>query len=92
MASYALRRYATAQLLNIGTATISGTVRVLTAPLAKCPVYLLEQDGFHPIRETVSDAAGAYSFPRMETDKQYIVMAIDHTGAYNAVLADRVQT
>lgn len=90
MASYALRRYATAHLLFTGPATISGVVRVLTVPLARCPVFLLEQDGFRPIRETRSASDGTYSFPFMEADKQYIVVAVDPTGAYNAVVADRV--
>lgn len=92
MASYALRRYAVAHARFVGGVTISGIVKVLTVPLAKCPVYLLEQDGFYPIRQTISGASGAYSFPNMEADKQYIVLALDPSGAYNAVVADRVQT
>ena len=92
MASVVFRRYFRTYVQDVGATTIGGTVKVLTTPLPRCPVYLLEQDGLRPIRETVSDGAGAYSFPNMEPDRPYIVMAIDPTGAYNAVLADRVQT
>ena len=94
MKSY-IRKFAgspfTALLGHVGPIAISGVVRVLTTPVSR-PVYLLEQDGFRPIRETRSASDGTYSFPHMAADKQYIVMSIDPTGAYNAVLADRVTT
>lgn len=90
MASYAIRRLHYVQQYRIGAATISGVVRKLTVPLANCPVYLLDQDGFLPIRKTISASDGAYSFTNMEQGTEYIVVAIDPGGAYNAVLADRV--
>lgn len=91
MASFALRRLHRCHLAHIGPTTISGVVRELTTPVAR-PVYLLEQEGFHVIRETRSASNGTYSFPFMEADKQYLVMAVDPNGAYNAVVADRVTT
>lgn len=92
MASFAIRRNHTAQLNLIGAATISGVVRKLTTPLPGCPVYLFEQEGMVPLRRTLSAGNGAYSFTNMAENQQYVVMAFDFDGAYNAVLADRVQT
>lgn len=91
MASAAYRRYHRAFVANTGPSTISGVVRELTTPVVR-PVYLLEQDGFRVIRETRSASNGTYSFPNMQADAQYIVMSVDPNGAYNAVVADRVQT
>ena len=73
-----------------GTATISGTTKVLTALLPNCPVYLLEQHGLRLVRKTVSDGTGAFSFRNVLAGKQYIVMAIDPAGVYNVVAADRI--
>jgi hypothetical protein len=91
MASIAYRRTPMAFVRYTGPTTISGVVRQLTTPVSR-PVYLLEQDGFRVLRETRSGSNGVYSFPNMEADKQYLVMSIDPDGAYNAVVADRVQT
>lgn len=91
MASTKIARLHRGFLMNIGNTTISGVVRELTVPVSR-PVYLLEQDGLKVIRETRSAANGTYSFPNMAENAQYIVMSIDPNGAYNAVLADRVQT
>lgn len=91
MASFALRRYHRAFTTFIGPATISGVVRELTTPVAR-PVYLLEQEGLKVLRETRSASNGSYSFPGMAEGMQYLVMSIDPAGAYNAVVADRVQT
>lgn len=91
MASFALRRFHRCHLSHIGPATISGVVHELTTPVSR-PVYLLEQEGFHVIRETRSATDGTYSFPNMEADKQYLVLAVDPNGAYNATIKDRVLT
>jgi hypothetical protein len=91
MASFALRRYHRVFTTFTGSTTISGVVRKLTTPVS-VPVYLLEQDGLKPIRETRSGSNGAYSFPNMQADTQYLVLSVDPAGAYNAVVADRVQT
>lgn len=91
MASIAFRRQHRGFVRNIGNTEIAGVIRKLTTPVS-VPVFLLEQEGFRVIREALSGSNGAYSFPFMEDGKQYIVMAIDPAGAYNAVLADRVQT
>lgn len=91
MASFAIRRYHRAHVTLTGQSVISGVVRELTTPVAR-PVYLLEQEGLKVLRETRSAANGTYSFPNMQEGTQYLVMAIDPNGAYNAVVADRVQT
>jgi hypothetical protein len=77
--------------MDTGNATISGVVRELTTPVVR-PVYLLDQDSFRVLRETHSGSNGAYSFPNMEGGRQFVVMSVDPNGAYNAVIADRVQT
>lgn len=41
-------------------------------------------------RETWSDAAGNYLFEHVRHDIEYVVTAHDHTGLYNAVIADSV--
>jgi hypothetical protein len=90
MASLALRTLSRAFVMDIGTATISGVVRELTAPVTR-PVYLLEQEGLRVLRETRSAADGTYSFPNMEAGRQYMVLAIDSTGARSAVVSDRIE-
>lgn len=91
MASLALRTLARAFVMDTGNATISGVVRELTTPVVR-PVYLLDQDSLRVLRETRSGSNGAYSFPNMEEGRQFVVMSVDPNGAYNAVIADRVQT
>ena len=41
-------------------------------------------------RETWSDPAGNYAFEHVRHDMDYVVTAHDHTGLYNAVIADSV--
>lgn len=41
-------------------------------------------------RETWSDAAGNYLFEHVRHDIEYVVTSHDHTGLYNAVIADSV--
>lgn len=91
MASIAFRRYHRTHVTFTGQSAISGVVRELTTPVVR-PVYLLEQEGLKVLRETRSAANGTYSFPNMQEGTQYLVVAIDPNGAYNAVVADRVQT
>ena len=85
------RRIASRRVLDFGPATISGVVRELTVPVSR-PVYLLDQAGFRCVQETRSASNGTYSFQNVPEGQQYIVMSIDPNGAYNAVVADRVQT
>lgn len=75
-----------------GPASIVGTTKKLTENYAHQPVYLFLQDGFRLVRETRSDANGAYSFPLVLADTEWIVASIDRYGAYNLVAADRVKT
>jgi hypothetical protein len=90
MASLALRTLSRAFVMDTGNATISGFVRELTAPVSR-PVYLLDQDSLRVLRETRSGHTGAYSFPNMEAGRQYMVLAIDSTGARSAVVSDRIE-
>lgn len=86
------RRIAWRDIESFGAATISGTVKELTTPVANRQVLLLEQDGLRCRRETRSAADGSYSFANVREGTEWVVLAFDPNGAYNAVVADRVQT
>lgn len=92
MSNVAYRRYSRQETISLGPATIQGTTKKLTANYAFQPVYLFLQEGFRLVRETRSDANGAYSFPLVLADTEWIVASIDTAGAYNIVAADRVKT
>ena len=53
-------------------------------------VRLLRQRDGALVRETWSDAAGHYAFDRLRHDVPYVLMSHDHTGLFNAVIADGV--
>lgn len=73
-----------------GAATISGTVKVVST-LSSRPVVLLTND-LRPVAQTRSAANGVYSFPNVAAGRKWVVIGIDDQGAYNATIADRVQT
>lgn len=75
-----------------GPATISGVTKALTVPVSGRPVYLFQQDGLRLVRATYSASDGSFSFPKVATDTTWLLLSIDPTGAYNAVIADRVTT
>lgn len=92
MSAVAYRRRAFLDVETGGLATISGTVRILTAPAGR-PVYLLEQDTLRLRRVTASHpTTGAYAFANVAESREWLVLAIDTAGAYNATVADRVAT
>lgn len=92
MSNVAYRRYSHQETQSLGPATILGTTKKLTENYAHQPVYLFLLEGFRLVRETRSDANGAYSFPLVLADTEWIVASIDRYGAYNIVAADRVKT
>lgn len=92
MANTAFRRFGSFDARVYGPATIGGTVKVLTVPVAR-EVLLMEQDGLRVAKTTWSSATtGAYSFPNIKADREWLLLTFDPTGAYNAVVADRVTT
>lgn len=92
MANKAYRRRAQIDSESGGTATISGIVRELTNPVVGRTVLLLRQEDTRVCRRTFSGAGGAYSFANITAGTEWLVVAIDPNAAYNAVVADRVQT
>ena len=74
-----------------GTGIVSGTVTISAtgAPLSR-RVRLHDRSTGRLLRETWSGADGVYSFTHMELGRKYIVYALDYTGTYDAVAADRV--
>lgn len=42
------------------------------------------------VRQMWSDAAGNYHFDRLRRDVDYVVLSHDHTGVFNAVIADSI--
>ncbi len=74
-----------------GAASISGTVDILTAPASR-PVLLFRRDTLTCVAETRSAADGTYTFGNLAAGREWVVIGIDDTGAYNATIADRVFT
>ena len=58
-------------------------------PVSRRVRLLRKRDGLLA-REVWSDAAGNYAFNQVRHDIDYVVMSHDHTGLYNAVIADTV--
>lgn len=90
--STAYRRFAWADTTTGGTAIISGVVRALTTPVGGRPVYLMTQEGLVVRRATRSESNGTYLFSGLATGMTWLVLSVDPTGTYNAVVADRVTT
>lgn len=72
-----------------GPYSIAGTVKVLTAA-AERPITLLEEGSFFKVAATRS-VGGNYSFEKVKAGR-WLVLAIDDTDQYNAVVVDRVVT
>lgn len=77
---------------NGGHGRVIGTTKNVGTPdypVARRVRLLRKRDGVLA-REVWSDAAGNYLFDKVRHDREYVVMAHDHTGLYNAVVADTV--
>lgn len=77
---------------NGGRGRVIGTTKNVGTPnypVARRVRLLRKRDG-GLAREVWSDAAGNYQFNNVRHDVDYVVMAHDHTGLYNAVVADTV--
>lgn len=72
-----------------GTAHISGITQLQTGPTTYvrvpfCPVWLYDQaTGAGPIRKTVSDANGNYSFTGLSAARTYFDVAFHPQGLYD---------
>lgn len=77
-----------------GSLRIAGTVKrdaALQIPSAR-RVLLIERDVFRIVRGQYSNADGTYAFEKIDAyPANYVVMAIDQTGQYNADVADNIQ-
>lgn len=91
----------TARQLNAGDqywggyGRITGTVKVKQSNGTETPAHrrvrLLERRTAILVAETWSDATtGAYEFKGVDETRRFTVLAHDHTGAHNAVVADNV--
>lgn len=74
-----------------GNGRIAGTTKNLGTP--DFPVWrrvrLFDFRDNRLVREVWSDpATGAYSFDYINPSRRYVVIGYDHTGQYNAVIAD----
>jgi len=70
----------------------AGTTKNVGAPdypVSRRVRLLRKRDGLLA-RECWSDAGGNYLFDKVRHDREYVVMAHDHTGLYNGVVADTV--
>ena len=72
-----------------GAHSITVPVKVLTAPAEK-PVYLLE-DGSLKVVRSARSVSGTVTFEKVKAGK-WLVLGIDDTAQYNAVVVDRVVT
>lgn len=72
-----------------GPHSIIVPVKVLTTPAEK-PVYLLEEGSF-TLAAAGRSVGGSYTFEKVKAGK-WLVLAIDDTAQYNAVVVDRVVT
>lgn len=79
-------------LENGGRGRVIGTTKNVgnpDYPVSRRVRLLRKRDGFLA-REGWSDAGGNYLFEHVRHDIEYIVLSHDHTGVYNAVIADSV--
>jgi len=74
-----------------GPGTISGTVTIEATeqPVAR-RVRLCDRRSGRVVRETWSAADGVYTFTQLPLDREFIAYALDFTGTYDGVIADRV--
>ena len=61
-----------------------------TTPVIR-EVCALEQDTKKLVQSRWSWADGTYLLPNLNPNKQYIVLALDHTGDYPAVVEDMIR-
>lgn len=76
-----------------GQLRIAGTLKLVGPPLtpAQRRVVLLERDSLRVVRGMYSNADGTYAFENLDAyPAGYIVLGIDHTGVYNADVADNI--
>ncbi|HMW55124.1 LamG-like jellyroll fold domain-containing protein [Accumulibacter sp.] len=89
--AYSRRRIAQ-DVENGGAGRIDGTTKNVGSPnypVSRRVRLHRKRDGVLA-RETWSDAAGDYHFEHVRHDIEYVVTSHDHTGLYNAVIADAV--
>jgi hypothetical protein len=91
MAYLSARRKAVRNVTWGGSATISGTTKALTVPVSRL-VQLIAPGPMRVVATTMSAANGTFTFANLAAGQEWILLSIDHTGAYNAVVADRVTT
>lgn len=74
-----------------GPGTIAGTTKNTGTPPTpvRRRVRLHEQSSGRLVRETWSDASGAYTFAGLCLTRYYVV-SFDHTGQYGGVIADNL--
>lgn len=75
-----------------GRGRVTGTTKNVgnpDYPVSRRVRLLRKRDG-QLAREMWSDAGGNYDFTHVRHDVEYIVLSQDHTGVYNAVIADFV--
>jgi hypothetical protein len=77
---------------HFGSGRVVGTTHNVGAPnypVSRRVRLLRKRDGVLA-REVWSDAAGHYIFDQVRPDIEYVVMAHDHTGLYNAEVSDSI--
>jgi hypothetical protein len=89
MAAALVKRHIAAWSPYSGPHSIVGTVKVLTTA-AERPVVLLDRTSLAPVA-SVRSVGGNYSFEKVKAGK-WLVLGIDDTAQYNAVVVDRVTT
>lgn len=73
-----------------GHGSIVGKITIEGHAARRC-VRLFEARTGRLLRQTWSSEDGRYGFNYIDPAREYFVLAHDHTGQFNAVIADRVQ-
>jgi hypothetical protein len=67
----------------------AGIVSVNGVPAAR-KILCFEQSSLQLVRSTWSDENGNYRIPSLNTERAYMVVAVDHKGEYDPVAYDRI--
>lgn len=91
MALEAYRRNGTIQTELVGSSTISGVLSVNGVPSSR-EILLMDMDAKVIRRITYSDSSGNYSFTKLSSGTQWLLLSIDSNGIYNAVVRSHLTT
>ena len=66
-----------------------GIVTVAGSPASR-PVFLIDRISLRLVAETISEPDGTWSISGLNRDRLFLVLALDPTGQFNAVIRDNI--